>query len=299
MQDHIQILMSGVSKMNQTGVYQPHAHPHYQLNHILRGQFDFVIADVRYTVAEGDTILVPSNARHSITMLSEGPGYYFEVKFTTFSRTDKALCDDVEPVVREDAFSPVLLKEMFDEEEHPTVQSEEIRRNYLYSILFKMATKRRREKVATTKYIEIGAYSQPVRDTIRYLENNYQKHLSLEDIVAEVDLKKSALSRKFKEETSITIFECLMIIRVRKAAELLSTTDMSLSEISEASGFVNITHFNRVFTKHIMIPPGQYRKHLASQNLYWKDAVNQTASPIALAAIDNRKIDVSNLEAWI
>ncbi|WP_312433348.1 AraC family transcriptional regulator [Lacrimispora sp.] len=295
MQDNIKILMSGVSKMNQTGIYQPHTHPHYQLNHVLRGHFDFVIDEIRYTVMEGDTILVPANARHSITMLSNGPGYYFEVKFTTFSRADKELCDDTETVVTGDTFSPVLLKEMFDEEENATVHSEQIRINYLYSILFKLASKRRREKNTATKYIEISAYSQPIRDTIRFLEKNYHRHLSLEDIVLEMNIKKSSLSRKFKEETSITIFECLMIIRVRKAAELLSTTNMTLAEISETCGFVNVTHFNRVFTKHIMIPPGSYRKHLASQNTYLKDATDQISSPIAIAVLDNRKIDVSDL----
>ena len=56
-------------------------------------------------------------------------------------------------------------------------------------------------------------------------------------------------------ETSLTIFECLMVIRVRKAAELLTFTGMSLAEISCETGFVNLTHFNRVFTKHVMIPP--------------------------------------------
>lgn len=294
MQSQIKLLMSGVSKMNSTGVYKAHSHPYYQLNHILRGEYVFLIDGKSYQVGVGDTVLIPVSSKHSITLTSGDSGYYFEIKFSTFSRHDKEICDEAELLVKDDQFSAALMKEIFDEDENDTSLSEEIKLTYLYAILYKLSAKSRREKSIPSKYIEVAAYSEPVRDIIRFLENNYEKHLTLDDIVNETSLQKSSLCSRFKRETDVTVFECLMIIRVRKAVELLSYTDMSLAQISEATGFVNLTHFNRVFTKHVMIPPGQFRKHLASQNLYWNDATALgSTSHIAAAALGNRKIDFS------
>ncbi len=292
MQQEIKILISVLSKMNAGDTYKPHAHPYYQLDHIVRGKYNFTVDGHSFTAQEGDTILVPSDCVHSFTHTSSDTGYYFEVKFSSFSKGVQDMFADIGTLVRDDDFSGLILKEICDENSNSTPESKDVIAIYLYSILFKLSTNKRREKNMPSKYIEVSAYSAPVRDTIRYLEDNYTKHLSLDDIVEQTKIKKSYLCSLFKKETTVTIFECLMIIRVRKAVELLTYTNLSLSQISTDTGFVNITHFNRVFTKHVMIPPGQYRKYLKSQNFYWMDAtVARKANPITAATLGGQKID--------
>ncbi len=288
----IKILISVMTKMKVGDSYKAHSHPYYQLDHIIRGSYEFTVEGRSFTAGVGDTILIPTNSVHSFTEIGEETGYYFEVKFSSFSNGVKEMCADIGLVVQNDDFSGKLLKEIFDETSNSTPGSEEIMVTYLYAILFKLAAKKRRERHSPSKYIEVSAYSAPVRDTIRFLEDNYTKRLSLEDIVAQTSLKKSYFCGLFKKETTVTIFECLMIIRIRKAVELLTYTNLSLSQISAETGFVNITHFNRVFTKHVMIPPGQYRKHLKSQSFYWREA---SANPITAATLGGKKIDFALL----
>jgi len=288
MQQEIKILMAGLSKVNIGETFSTHEHPYYQLNHIVRGKFEFTVDGETFAAGAGDTILIPANSIHSITDTGDEAGYYFEAKFSSFSKGVKEMCSDIDILKRDDDFSAKLLKEIFDESNNSTPESEEIMVTYLYAILFKRSAQKRRQKSTPSKYIEVSAYSEPVRETIRFLEDNYKKRLSLDDIVAKAPLQKSYLCSLFKKETTVTIFECLMIIRIRKAVELLSYTNMPLAEISKETGFVNTTHFNRVFTKHVMIPPGQYRKHLKSQDIYWRDA---TANPITAATLGGKKID--------
>jgi AraC-like DNA-binding protein len=288
MLQEIKILISGLSKLDIGESYEKHTHPYYQLNHIVRGTYKFTVDNSEFTAEVGDTILIPMNSVHSLTDIGDETGYYFEVKFSSFSQGVKELCSDIGVLVQNDDFSRNLLKEIFDENNNSTSASEEIMVTYLYAILFKLTAKKRREKNTPSKYIEISAYSAPVRDTIIFLEDNYMKRQSLDDIVAQIPLKKSYFCSLFKKETTVTIFECLMIIRIRKAVEFLTYTKMSLAQISKETGFVNITHFNRVFTKHVVIPPGQYRKHLKSQSLYWSQAI---ANPIAAATLGGKKID--------
>lgn len=291
MQQEIKILISVLSRLDSGAAFKSHAHPYYQLDHIVRGSFDFVVDGFQFTAEEGDTILIPSDSTHSFTQTKEETGYYFEVKFSSFSKGVMDMCSDIGILVQNDDFSKILLREICDENNNATPGSEEIIITYLYTILFKLSTKKRREKNIPSKYIEVSTYSASVRDTIRFLENNYTKRLTLDDIVAQTNIGKNYLCSLFKKETTVTVFECLMIIRVRKAVELLTYTNLPLSQISTETGFVNITHFNRIFSKHVMIPPGQFRKYLKTQNIYWMDAtsVNQT-NPITAATLGGTKI---------
>ena len=298
MQNEIKILVSALSKLESGCVFEAHTHPYYQLNHIIRGDFIYTIAGVDYKAGVGDTILVPANSEHTIKSAGEDIGYFFEVKFSTLSKTDKDLCEDIGILVSSDEFSGKLLKEIFEENENLTPSSSEIMKTYLYAILFKLTAEIRRQKHTPSKYIEVAAYSAPVRETIRFIESNYNKQLTLDDIVKQTTVKKSYLCSLFKQETTITVFECLMIIRIRKAVELLTFSNLSLTQISQATGFVNLTHFNRVFTKHLFLPPGQFRKHLESQDFYWREInAKQDASPIAVAAFEGKKINFTDFKS--
>lgn len=294
--NRIVFLMSCVSQLKSEGIFKPHHHPYYQLNHILKGEFCYVVDGETFVARPGDTVLIPHNSLHSLALTKREDGYYYEVKFTTFSMSEKALCDDAGILTRKDEFTGMLLSAICEENENRTPLSEEIMVAYLYSILYKLSAGARRQKSVPSKYIEVTAFSEAVRKAILFLEDHYIRPLSLEDIVEHAGVRKSSLCRRFKEETSLTIFECLMIIRVRKAVELLTFTSMSLAEISQETGFVNLTHFNRVFTKHVMIPPGHYRKHLTLQGEYRINASSDPhLSPIADAALSGRKIDFAEM----
>lgn len=292
MQQEIKILISVLAKMDKGYTYHSHTHPYYQLNHIVKGSNIYTVDGHTFTAGVGDTVLIPANCVHSLTQTGDETGYYFEVKFSSFSKGVMEMCSDIGVFVQNDDFPGKLMKEIFDENNNSTPESEVIMVTYLYAILFKLTEKNRREKNKPSKYIEVSAYSAPVRDIIRFLEDNYKKKLTLDDIVAQTELQKSYLCGLFKKETTVTIFECLMIIRVRKAVELLTYNPMPLEQISKETGFVNVTHFNRVFTKHVMIPPGQFRKNLKSQDFYWSDATaGRKANHIAAATLEGKKID--------
>lgn len=49
-----------------------HSHPHEQLTYVLRGRFEFRIEGEQYIVAAGETICIPSGAKHGVTALEAG-----------------------------------------------------------------------------------------------------------------------------------------------------------------------------------------------------------------------------------
>ncbi|GIQ64495.1 hypothetical protein PACILC2_30630 [Paenibacillus cisolokensis] len=92
------------------------------------------------------------------------------------------------------------------------------------------------------------------------IENRYADDLSLDLLADKLNLSAAYLSVYIKEKTGANFSDHLNAVRVRKAKELLSGTDLSVQEISVRIGYRNVTSFNRMFKKITGIPPGEYRK---------------------------------------
>lgn len=82
-----------------------------------------------------------------------------------------------------------------------------------------------------------------------------QRHLSepidTEKLAQELHYSRPYLSRKFKEETGMTLTDFILTKKSEEAARLLAYTDKSLIAVSNYLGFSSQSHFSRVFKKYI------------------------------------------------
>ncbi|SFL21790.1 AraC-type DNA-binding protein [Paenibacillus sp. 1_12] len=92
-----------------------------------------------------------------------------------------------------------------------------------------------------------------------YIESNYAKDIYLENIAGEIGLSAKYVSRMFKETTGTSITDYISMIRMAKAKELLTETDMKVNEIADQIGMNSRTTFLRMFKKHEGISPIDYR----------------------------------------
>lgn len=74
-------------------------------------------------------------------------------------------------------------------------------------------------------------YQRVVENVINYLERNYSKRIFLEDISKTVKLSQEYLSRIFKFQTGMTIFDYLIKIRIEKSQEFLKDVKYNIKEI--------------------------------------------------------------------
>lgn len=99
-----------------------------------------------------------------------------------------------------------------------------------------------------------------VRDIGRYLEENYQKNITLAMLEEEFFFNASYISRIFKQKTGVNYSDRLLDIRLTHAKELLRSTDRSIGDISEETGFGNAKYFSRIFKEKVGVQPIVYRK---------------------------------------
>ena len=82
--------------------------------------------------------------------------------------------------------------------------------------------------------------------------------LSVDRIADEVGISRVHLHRKMKELTGQTPHDFIRNIRLKKAATLLSSGDMNVSEVMYACGFSNAASFSTVFKKLYGVSPRDY-----------------------------------------
>lgn len=94
----------------------------------------------------------------------------------------------------------------------------------------------------------------------KYIEQNYRKKISLDEMSEALHANRSYLSRLYKSKTGINLFDAIAYRKIDAAKEYLLNSDRKTYEISEALGFEDAGYFSRVFKKQTGVSPKEYRK---------------------------------------
>lgn len=105
-------------------------------------------------------------------------------------------------------------------------------------------------------------YSHTVEKIIRYIEENYQKQISLSILSEHCNFNEHYISRIFKEETGENYLSYLNKTRINEAKKLLGSTDLKIYEIADRTGFSSSVNFNYVFNRMEGISPSIYRNNI-------------------------------------
>lgn len=101
---------------------------------------------------------------------------------------------------------------------------------------------------------------ETICSVFRYIYENYSEKLTLEAIASAVGFSPSYISHLVKETCGLTLQELINYVRVEFAAKLMQTPSLTLTQVSEYSGFSSRAYFNRCFSEWYEITPSQYRK---------------------------------------
>ena len=159
------------------------------------------------------------------------------------------------------AFSNSVLS-YFDTERQPTEELLELKfKELLLNIISNPVNK------------ELTAYLHKVflsgNDDLRdVMERNYLYNLSLEEFARLGHRSLSKFKRDFDTVYGTSPGKWLMEKRLDYASRLLFNSKKSITDIVIESGFINITHFDRIFKKHFGATPLQHRKKFSTTSAY-------------------------------
>lgn len=137
----------------------------------------------------------------------------------------------------------------------------------LYSLLYRLATQSKCFSLTSDYYqnLDLENCDAYVLRSYEYINQNYQKDVSLSKLAAHVGMTESALCRHFKRFTGKTLFEYLTELRISYAAKLLMNRNISINQVAYNCGYRTISHFNRQFKQVIGKTPREYVKSMAKR----------------------------------
>jgi two-component system, response regulator YesN len=102
-------------------------------------------------------------------------------------------------------------------------------------------------------------HPQVILKAVDFLQKNFQKKITLEEVSAYVNHSPSYFSTIFKSELKVSFNAYLNHLRIEQAKKLLLENEFTIVEISELVGYEDQSYFSRVFKKNTGTTPGKYR----------------------------------------
>ncbi|GIO16314.1 transcriptional regulator [Cohnella xylanilytica] len=100
---------------------------------------------------------------------------------------------------------------------------------------------------------------QDLERAIRYMNDRLTETVSLSELAACSGVSRQHLVHLFKKETGFPPIEYFLRLKMQKAGQLLSLTDLTVKEIAAAVGVGDPYYFSRLFKKLMGVSPAHYR----------------------------------------
>ena len=132
----------------------------------------------------------------------------------------------------------------------------------LLSILHDLSISRNMRTLsdATFSNAELSYNSRRIERSIEYMNQNFQKSITLTEVARLANMTEVSFSRFFRSRTGITFMDSLLEMRLGHASRLLIDTTQSVAEVAYNCGFNNISNFNRLFKKKKGCTPKEFRE---------------------------------------
>src|SRR5690606_6390433 len=95
---------------------------------------------------------------------------------------------------------------------------------------------------------------------LAHLQENLGRPLKVAELAGRVGLSRPAFTRRFSAALGLPPDKYATWLRLRRAAQLLTTTDASLAGIAAEVGYSSEFAFSRAFRRCYGVPPGSYRQ---------------------------------------
>ncbi|OQA86668.1 MAG: HTH-type transcriptional activator RhaR [Lentisphaerae bacterium ADurb.Bin242] len=260
-----------------------HLHDCMEVMYVLSGNGINFVNSVSYPIIAGDLYIINQSLSHSFFAAENLVFYNLIFSFGLFSGRELQLFRKVDGfdslfhpggnrASPENSISKLFLpppfsghlKELFDSICRETSTSYPAStlngKAHLILLLNEICSCRRELKDRKMQIPSLSGSHDSLTRMLDYINRNFQKELSVDEIASVAHLSKTYVGEFFRERTGVTLVKYINTLRMEKARTMLtSEPDKNISEISDACGFQDSSYFTRVFRLTTGFSPTRYR----------------------------------------
>ena len=222
-----------------------------------KGQMTYVQGGVAYVHVEGKIYVIP--ARHYIWIPAELP-HFLQVKSAS-----SVIRTIYFPVQDQDAgfyqkmgIYPVnsLLHEMllYTERFEGHIKTDDLHACFfsaIKNVLPELGVTHLPTALPTSQH-------ERLKPVLTYLESHVADQVTLHDMASKFGISERSLSRMFQSELSISFLQYVKQLRMVKAVEFMLQSDLNLTEIAYATGYLSVSAFSNTFFQFTNMRPSQF-----------------------------------------
>ena len=232
-------------------------HNNIEIQICCEGSGYVILNGARSEIGVGDIVAVNCNTIH-FTGTDDYIKYHCIIIDTDFCRNSGIDCADIQ---FENIFKNRKIENSITETVETYKNSDDIcykakLQRLILEILIEMRL-HHTESTSLSKYDT--KYFKEVKEAILYIQSNYKKKITLEDLSKAMYIDKYTLSKKFKAFTGITIVDYINDYRCKMALSMIQKGEQ-INSAARNCGFNNISFFTKTFKRHIGNLPSFYKK---------------------------------------
>ena len=252
--------------VNTTPPYEE-IYPFWQLFYVSRGEMEIERAGKREKVKAGEIFFRPPDERSTVYYPE---GYELSLSIIDFVSSDEAMrAMPIFPLAlegKEKRLLSELIREAaaFYKDSPSEMLWQEMTASALESFLARLygrlsgifpAEAREEEKASTRRQ-----GSDTVERINRILEERRFSAVSLSEIATILGESPNILMKRYRREMHESIMEHYLGLKLQSAIQLMTTSDMTFTEISELLGFSSVNYFSKFFKARMGLTPTEYGK---------------------------------------
>lgn len=231
-------------------------HENIEIQVCLEGEGYVLLDGDKISFSKGDVVVVNSNAIH-YTYTANELTYTCIIVDTAFCKQININYELIDFVSKFNNNEVVALTEALTDiyltENYPLKVA---RLNEIILKILIIITENYSKIIKTEKPKPIS--NERVKRAVKFIRENYNRKLTLEEIAKHVFTDKFTLSREFKKITGQTVINYVNLYRCQKAIELIESGE-NVIEASYKCGFENPSFFSKVFKKHVGKLPSKFK----------------------------------------
>lgn len=257
-----------------------HFHPEYELHHVVATSGRYFVGDFIGAFEPSNLVLTGPNLPHN-WVSDVGEEEVVPIRSQVLQFTDETVRGMVAAIPELKVLSDLLYRSrsgvLFSREAAAEVgprladlqDSFGIRRiELLFRIFDVLGSDADAQSLASRDYHPDPAVymTAGLNAALAYINANLTESFDEDDLARIAGLSRSAFSRTFSRHTGQSFVKYLNELRVNLACSMLvSNESMKVADICYASGFTNLSNFNRKFAESKGVPPSRFRAAMLSQ----------------------------------